>query len=116
MSLWRTLTAGARRRRQLRALGAEFVPNGRDEYLFVDGDKRLPIYAERQARGDVDVVVWEADAVGDWLPPHAHQSLSDARRRQILALFLRYLAIFDLRVEVLRGDRPPGDRDAAGAG
>jgi len=97
------LLPGYRRRRALNELGAEFVRNGRDEFLFVDGAKRLPIYAELQGRGSVQFVVYEGDAIGHWLPPHEAEPLTESLRQEVLALFLRYLAIFDYRVEVLSG-------------
>jgi hypothetical protein len=100
------LLPSVRRRRLLRELGATFVPNGRDEYLYCDGDRRLPIYAERLG-GPYDVQV-SADGIGHWLPPHDAAPLSAEQRREVLRLFLRWLAIFDRRV--LRVDVEPGDR------
>jgi hypothetical protein len=48
--------------------------------------------------------------VGHWQSPHADEPLSRERRREIFALFLRYLAIFDYRVHVDRGDDREGAR------
>lgn len=94
---------GARRRRLLRELGAEFRRHGRDEFLYVDGERRLPIHAEVMARGELDFVVDRETAVGGWLPPHEAEPLDEPRRREVLELFLRWLAIFDYRVEVRSG-------------
>lgn len=92
-----SLFPSVRRRRLLRELGARFEPNGRDEYHFVEGDRRLPIHAERLGGGAHDVEV-HPDAVGHWLPPHDSEPLTEERKREIHALFLRYLAIFEVRV------------------
>ena len=57
------------RRRLLRELGARFERLGRDEYAYVDGERRFPIYAEMGT--DPDLVVYRADIdQATWMAPH----------------------------------------------
>ena len=89
----------AERRQALRELGATFERAGRDEFHFVEGERRLEIYAEMGSRPDY--VVYRRDwERARWMPPHEAESLSPERREEILALFRRYLEVFGHSLEV----------------
>ena len=62
--------------------------NGRDEYEYIEGDKRLMFNAEMLV-GPIHRDLY-VDSIQQWLPPHEQDEITNAGRERILQNICTY--------------------------
>jgi|SRR6185312_11997777 hypothetical protein len=64
---------------------------GRDEYKYIEGDHALTVQVEMLS-GSPSRLIYE-ETIKKWLPPHDHETIDEAKRKEILKKVCRYFDI-----------------------
>jgi Immunity protein 74 len=77
---------------------SELIRIGRDEYKYVEGEKKLVVYIE-MGMGSQPFRLY-CSSIDRWLPPHENEEISDVERQRIASRIADCLSRHKMRVTV----------------